>query len=227
MVTAWMWDALVVLVLVVCAVLGLKKGFIRSISRVVSFLLALIITFLFGTQLEQWFQGTAAYAWLCERVAGWIALEPAVTNAASQNQNAAQSVGSGSLPKVIENLVSEQTAALEAGVNSVLTQLYHQVSVILFHILFFIVLWFVIKFLLKFATAILDKIARLPILSSINGLLGAAVGVVKGWLMVSAVCLLLMLFSGNATVAGWLKSVPDTYVMSVCYNQNILISIFQ
>lgn len=227
MVTAWMWDALVVLVLLVFAILGIKKGFIRSVSKVVSGLLALIVTLLFGTQLEQWFQGTPVYTWLCERIAKWIAIEPAIGNAASQNQSAAEVAGSGGMPKIIGNLVSKQTAAVEAGVNAVLGEVYHQIAMVLFHILFFVVLWIVIKFLLKFATAILDKIAKLPILSSLNRLLGALTGILKGWLLVSTVCLLLMLFSGNATVAGWIESIPDTYVMSVCYDQNVLISVFR
>lgn len=86
----------------------------------------------------------------------------------------------------------------------------------------FLVLFAIVFALLHIITAWLDLVARLPILSGINKLAGAALGAAEGFFIIWILCLLLTVFSGTLSGRSLIAQIQAVPWLSYIYNHNFL-----
>lgn len=140
-----MLDLIILLVLVAGLVVGLKRGFIVQVLHLASFIIALIVAYIY-------------YEPLAQKFVLWIPY-PGVTDA-------------GNLSIVIDSLDLDRT---------------------FYRVLAFAVIFFVVKIVLQILSSIFDFLAYLPVLKSLNKLLGAALGLVEYYLILFIVLYVLVL----------------------------------
>lgn len=140
-----MLDLIILIILAAGLVVGLKRGFIVQVLHLTSFIIALIVAYIY-------------YKPLAEKFVLWIPY-PGVTDA-------------GSLAIVIDRLDLDRT---------------------FYQVLAFALIFFVVKFALQILASIFDFLAYLPVLKSLNKLLGAALGFVEYYLLLFIVLYVLVL----------------------------------
>lgn len=140
-----MLDLLILIILAAGLVVGLKRGFIVQVLHLTSFIIALIVAYIY-------------YKPLAEKFVLWIPY-PGVTDA-------------GSLAIMIDRLDLDRT---------------------FYQVLAFALIFFVVKFALQILASIFDFLAYLPVLKSLNKLLGAALGFVEYYLLLFIVLYVLVL----------------------------------
>lgn len=140
-----MLDLIILIILAAGLVVGLKRGFIVQVLHLTSFIIALIVAYIY-------------YKPLAEKFVLWIPY-PGVTDA-------------GSLAIVIDRLDLDRT---------------------FYQVLAFALIFFVVKFALQILASIFDFLAYLPVLKSLNKLLGAALGFIEYYLLLFIVLYVLVL----------------------------------
>lgn len=130
-----MLDLIILIVLLAGLIVGLKRGLIVQLMHIVSFVVALIIAYIY-------------YKPLAEKFVFWVPY-PGVTD-------------TGSLGVVIDSLDLDRT---------------------FYRVIAFAVIFFVVKFTLQIVASIFDFIAYLPVLKSLNRILGALFGVIEYYLL--------------------------------------------
>lgn len=89
-------------------------------------------------------------------------------------------------------------------------------------ILAFVLLFLIIFVLLHVLVAWLDLIARLPILSGLNKIAGAVIGLAEGLAFVWIACLVFTLMSGTETGLSIMRQVDASPWLSWIYDHNVL-----
>ncbi len=132
-----MYDALIIITLVLSFILGLKRGFVRTLYSMLSLVLATVIVYFLYDYFLKYFATSNAGKLISDYI--------------TSNYN---------------GIFSDKISALAVS------------GVALF------VLYFVVKLLLKFIIGMLEILAKLPLINTLNKFLGGAIGVVIGAILV-------------------------------------------
>lgn len=90
----------------------------------------------------------------------------------------------------------------------------------------FVLTYFVVKLLFGLCIKVIDKIMSLPILKSLNKLLGAALGGVKGVFIIWVIMSLMFLLKDLPFVSDINSAIADSYLTKWIYNNNFLFNLF-
>ena len=163
-------DIFMAAILLLALVLGVRQGFVQSLARV-----AIVIVALLGA------------AWLAQQLAEPAAkwLEPVLTVAVDDPSLAAAGLLEtfGFSGDVLDELVQSVTdKAQEMGqtlLTAVVSTVLHSVAYAVVYLLSFLLLLLVLRLLL----APLHLFTKLPVVHGVNAILGGALGLVKGTLL--------------------------------------------
>lgn len=185
-------DAGAILVILLLAVLGVKKGFIKSCVDFCGSLLALIGAGILSGPVATWIYGAFFRT----------ALEEKIT-AAVQGLGAADAVGAvfGDFPEVIQRALSAAgitegsvMAQLQngtAGVAQGITDALSPMLIGLIRVLVMLVLFVLLTVVIRALGTLLSGLFELPLLRSVNGILGAVFGALLGivflWVVLACV----------------------------------------
>lgn len=176
-------DLILVAVILISVIVGWKKGFVKSFMGLISFSASLILTWIFYKPAakflyDRFFLGT---------VSGYI-----------ENVFEKELGGSGQsladlfaeLPDIFTNFLNrfsstneatafftENTDATSAELSRFLAE---PIADTISGVVSFVVLFIVIFIAIKLATLLLDKVVKLPLLNSVNKLLGIILGALLG-----------------------------------------------
>ncbi len=214
--------ALIVLALLF-VFLGYRRGFIKSVIRLLGFVAALVAAVLISVPLSQWiydgFFHTQVETYITEK-AGEVAASSAGTLAEQVDGVIA------TLPQSAQDLLTMygvQTDGFEGAAQSVDTliptvmqRIVTPLCTAVLQLVVFLILFIVLFIAVRLVGALLDKVfTSLPIIKQANGLLGAVLGFAEGILMLLVVCSgvqLFMTFVADQTVFTT-SDIEQTYIM--------------
>ena len=213
-------DGVVILVALMFAVKSAKKGFVDCFFGFVSTILAVIAAFMFMKGLLTWTEGLFGLQDAIEnaligafgKVKGFdIDVSAAGIEAALEDKN---------LPSFLINAVVDAVGNNDVPIGTTLAMI---VGATLAEFAATLVAWFVIfliaKLLLKLVRKFLNSLIKsLPIVGSLNRLLGFIVGGIKGILIVCAVIAVIALIPA----AGLNAFFNETVIVRWLYNSNPL-----
>ena len=213
----YLFDIALLVLVLVCALLGKRRGLVRSLLGLVSGIIAAVCAI--------WLGGIAAQA-----VYDRFILEPIVTHisdAISLNASGTEIAEAwGTLPKMLQELLTgygfrpeELEGALAQSGTIVATQaaaLIEPVIVgalrIVFSIVFFLLLWLLLRLLVR----IIDGACRVPVIRGVNAFLGFLFGLLTGVLLAYLVATwsasIIKLFPGDSF---YHESVRQSWVVSL------------
>lgn len=179
-----LFDAALLLVVLIFAVLGARKGLVLSLCSCVAVVLALVGATMAADALTPVLAARAApmaEGFLQEQLQSLLL-----------SGSEALSAADGFLPHIILSVLegqdwSPQTAALLPEFTLAVTEAILRPILFLLSFLLILLVWY-------FISHALDLVARLPVLSTLNAFGGFLIGAVKGILVVMVVCLLLLTF---------------------------------
>ncbi len=185
---AYILDGIVLLVVAFCIWNGWRKGFIKALSRLLAFVVALLVA--------MWCSGPVAQAVYDGAVAPQVE-ETLLTNL---NDNALGSASAkadaalNELPEYVRNLLSNQGIATgqdvlnKVGATDNAPQLAERIEatvvapllVPVLEVLASFVLFLLASVVISFALGLLDKVFKLPLLRGVNRTLGIIPGIING-----------------------------------------------
>jgi uncharacterized membrane protein required for colicin V production len=228
----WIIDLIMVLLLILIVYASYRKGFLRSVLSLGGFLLATVVSFIFGKMLAEMLFDSMAKPWLTTLIDEQIV--------AGTNHNLAVVVDNmyqnlpgylsgplemllGSKEQVLANLQSALDGG-SVGLTDAIVGLLRPMLVALLSVLTIIILFLVCMIVIRIVDRLLIQVRRIPVIGTFDGLLGGLVGIVKAviWLvilvfLVKAVILL------SADGISWLNSgtVESSFLFKYLYHVDI------
>lgn len=180
-------DIIVLAVIGISAVVGLVKGFIKTVFGLTSLILAVVLTVLLTPSVSSYIiENTSFDEMISEKTIELLNLEENI-NMSLNDSEAIETLNGLELPgnvvdSMVENLTPQITRALD--VSNVTDYIGASVASMAVNALTFLVLFIAISIILNAIVTLLDLISQLPVLDQMNHIGGFAVGLVLGVLMV-------------------------------------------
>lgn len=213
-------DLVIVLTLLISGTMGLKKGLTSVIFKLVIFLASLIIAFLIYKPVANFImEKTGIDEWLTEKIAATL---DGTSISEGELLDVEQSNISKSVVELINKFVKEALNETKVNaVNYVSAKLaYYGIT-----ILTLIFLLGILRFVLACIKGIAEFIAKLPILNIINGAGGLVYGLLRGLIALYLLMAILSIISPMIESNFIIKSINDSKLGSIMYNNNILLNL--
>lgn len=215
----------VILILVVMALIGLKRGFIKTVFSLVSTIVALVMTALLSPLVSEWMQNSDTISqFFTGKVKETIPVEQTDT-ARKTDEEIIESLG---LPGYMEEtLLKNNTAViyneLEVKKNSIKEYIVAGIVSIVINAIAFMATFLIIRIALWLLCYFLDLVSRLPVLRQVNKIAGLAAGLFQGLLYVWIFCILLMVFGFGDFGTYVYDCINESSILTFIFDSNLLV----
>lgn len=231
-------DAGVIIVFVLTVIWCYRRGFVKAIFGLFSTLISVVLASVIGS-------------WLSELIYNSFIKEKIVTSVNDSVQNAVSTSASNLapngivLPEYLDNLLKmfgydsnslngdissvadNTTTAVANSVESAVAPIF--LAIISFVLM--IILFFVIRFITAKLSKLISKAMKLPVLSTVNRLLGGALGIIEAFVLVTFLAyltsiLIPLVSGGDISYGEFNDEASKTVFFTFFYDNNILTSFF-
>ena len=166
-------DIILIAIIIICAYLGHKRGFVRALCNIFSWIISIIVAFMTYKPIAEYITQSP--------VGVFIQGEMSKSVLASETDFS-------SFPEIFRK-------PLEAGINEAATTMSETLSSVIICIISVILTVILVKLLIKVILKVLNVFAKLPVIKQFNRLLGFVFGVVSGCFWVCIIVLALTYIS--------------------------------
>lgn len=218
-------------ILIVCTLIGVKRGFVHTVFTMFSLLIVILITGLLSPYVADYINGhTQIPAKINRKVEEEINLKEKINK---NGGNLIETIDKMEISEQIKDLIkdkgedaggsskektSDEIDKLADSVNRRITDLI--VSAIAYLFTFAVVLVIVIV-----AGLLLDIVAKLPGIKQANEILGAVVGLLQGYMIVSVLYVAAMAFAATDLGSAVIRMVGESPILTWFFDHNILVDI--
>lgn len=216
-------DIIVVIIVMVAIFLGYKKGFIKTLFSVLSFFIAVAITFTFykpvmkiikeKTGFENWLYGYLYEMNVDEKKHEEVSGEQLALSTSGENYI-------NSLPESVIDMIG-----LDEFKENAKAKVIEKIVEFVVKLLAIIIVYVISKLVLFILVLILDSIAKLPVLKQFNELLGLALGGILGFIQVYVVCAIITLIASLPALANVSAVIRNSLFAHIFYDNNLLLKI--
>jgi len=200
------FDVLVVLIISLSTFLGYKRGLVKVVSNLVSFILAVIIALALSKPIAKLvIEKTEFDDTISKKITETILPE---------------GVGENVLIQIPEGVPD---SILKQGTSTV-KEVSNTFSVKIVELVVLFVVYLIAKIILKFVTIIADLIAKLPIIKQVNDIGGLIYGVFSGF--ITCFVLLALLYMASPLLDEQItKDINNSSIASQLYHENLLLKL--
>jgi uncharacterized membrane protein required for colicin V production len=219
-------DILVIAIIGLCIAGGAMKGFVRTVLGLVNFILAIFLTNLLYPHVGRFLRGfDGLYNSLSTSIAGILGLDAIIESGA----NAAQSEIIAALPlpdAFKETLIANNNPIIHGalGASGISEYISGFLAGIVINVISMIAVFILIFIGLMFLTRLLDIIAKLPILNSLNKLLGAGIGAVWGLLLTWLILAVVVLYFSANTNTDMVNLLETSAIAKPLHESNFMLN---
>lgn len=213
-------DIVLVGALIIMALLGARKGLIGSLLGVVSTVLALVLVFTLAKPFSGWTNGLFGLGGALEKAFAGSFAKMDGMNLDISGAGVESALAEHDVPKIFRSFLLDRYAGADLPAGTTLAMLLGGV-VADWAIVFLcgVVLFFLTKLVFKLLRGVLNGVVnRIPILGSVNRLVGSLIGALKLILIISAVLALLTLIP----VLSIGEYISQSVILGALYNHNPL-----
>lgn len=223
-------DIAIVVALIIFGIIGLKKGFLKSIISIFSWAVCIVIAVLLAKYVAGWLNGIFNFSgFIGEKISGGLV---STNEFFTQTINTYQAGGKDALiaaiPQDINGLLAQLVKVVFSNSNVDMTSTETIANVVgssIGHICMVIISGILVFIVLKIAVALLsklfDKISKTKILGSLNKILGLVFGALKAALVVIVLnCVLVglsLIPAVNKTITPIIQD--NTHIEKFIYNK--------
>lgn len=206
-------DIILIALLLLAFFIGYKKGFVKSVWKIVALVLTIVLMLMLKTPVIKFLSGTDFASTVNTKISETVSLPQGGGVNIAENLN---------LPLFLQGEVNDQITTAQGStindtVNSSLTSLF-------ITIIACIGLFIIIRLILAAVFMIISAVTELPLIKGVNKLVGGLLGAVN---ILFIVYLLLAVMSLFAPADSKLfDEINNTYIVKYLYNYNILLQIF-
>lgn len=213
-------DIFLVLFIFIISYLNYKKGLIKVIFKIFSFLIALVISFVLFKPVSYFIINMTPLdeninSYVYNIVDNYIDHNYKETNKTDNTNSSLPSAVISYIDKTIENTSSTVQ-------NDIATEVTKNISSTIINILSFIIVYILARIILIFVNFVSDKISELPIIKQFNELGGLIYGILQSFLIIFIVLAIVSLFPfDNIQLA-----INNTILTLFLYNINPILWLF-
>lgn len=234
---AYILDVAVILLFVLAILIGIKRGFVKTVIRLVGCLLALVIAY----SLSGVIAGGAYDAFLAPTVKEQIVahVPSADTESLREGLDAVMEQLPGFVRNAVDNsigstdqIVNYLEGALSGDVESlaatVSDKVIRPVAVAMLQMICFFILFIVLMIVVIILSCVINKVFKLPLLKQANGVLGGILGAVEGvlWVLVAVTVIQLVASSSSADSLLSAQNLENSLLVSRLADINPITSMF-
>ncbi len=223
-----MMDLIVILILIIFAVIGYKKGLIQSIITLCSSIVALVLSFIVYPAINMILKLTPVYTGIYDGV--FKKVEEIDFGKGIQSQGNAIIENITWLPEFLTMQIknNNNTAMYELlGVKSIQEYISMYIANMIISMLAILITWFLLKVILVAVLRMLGSIIEhLPVISSFNHGGGLFFGLVKGILTLSVIGLIIPLFITLPAFQNISQSIETSILTKWMYDNNFILMLF-
>lgn len=212
-------DIIFAAVFVLCIFTGYKRGFVKSLTDLVSNLIAVLAARIISVKLapgifSAYFE-ESIYGTIKEKIA------PVGDGITQQAQEALSVIPDGFLSvagidksEVIGSL-SEQVNSGGADVaDALMTNIFLPIGTFILRIIIFVIAFVLCLLVMKLISMVLNKLAKLPVLKQANKAFGFVFGAVKGIIIVAVLCIICQIAAGFIGNETFVSAVSNSLLVS-------------
>lgn len=215
-------DLIIVGIIALCAILGYFRGLTKSLLKIVSFVLALVIAFVLfkpislliinHTQIDDNIQKDIE-----EKMVGFV-------DQTSGNVEEAMRENS-SMPEVMTKYIQEAVAENKGNTEEAAKQAAKSVADIIINAGTWILVFILARVILIFAKSILELIVKLPVIKQMDKIGGVFYGILEGLVIIYVAFAILSFVSPMFDSAEVLSAVNKAAIGGQIYNNNIILKL--
>lgn len=214
----WVVDILAVIVIIGFAMLSAKRGFIDCLFGLITTIVAFLIAILLLRGVMRWTNGLFGLQGVLQDGCGNALGKIKALNIDVSNDGLQASMEAKNIPNFLAKFVIKSVGDSEIPAGTTLaTILGAPLGKFATSLICFFALFLIAKILLSFLKRLLSSLVnKMPFVSSVNKLLGFLVGLLQGWLLISAVVSVL----GVLPVGGINDFFSRCFFMRLTYHYN-------
>ncbi len=208
-------DILLILVIALSAFIGYKKGFVKVIVKLGTFLIALVLAFLLQSSVAKF---------IGEDIGFKNTISTTVQNKLSDYAKSKEDDKKTDI-KMLEKTIDEINSAAEEKKAEVIQKWANNIADFILKGLSFIIIFFTVAIVMGIISLILNTVVKLPVLDTLNGVLGLGSAVI---LMVFRIMILLTIIyfmSPLEIVEPVINYINTSCITKLLYENNIIVSI--
>lgn len=212
-------DVITILIFLISIFIGYKKGFIKTGFGLLSFFIAIILTFIFYKPVANLIKEKTGFEnWICEYVYNFDVSKNDEDTDIDEQENEESYLDS--LPDNLSNIIG-----LDEIKENAKRTMSEKISEFVVKLLAIIIVYIVVKLGLLILVWILDLLAKLPVVKQCNEILGIILGAILGLTRIYLVCAVVTLIS-SLRIANVITTLINTSLIThVFYNNNLLIKL--
>lgn len=221
------WTDLVVIGIIVgFAVFGMRKGFILSVYRLISYVLSIFLAIKLYPFVSKFLTGTALYGNIKDYILKNLLLQQPDINSGAKTAAADAVVNNLQLPGFMKDFLIDKfpNPTDIVDVSGIMEKISNELTGIVINVISLAVLYILVRVILIFTKFILKGIAGLPLFKQLDKLGGFGLGAVEGFLTVYILLAILMIFSTSPRFEGVFKDIDGSLITGFIYNHNFIIS---
>ncbi|HCC06561.1 MAG TPA: hypothetical protein DEP72_00140 [Clostridiales bacterium] len=218
-------DVVVILVIAASCMLEYKRGFVKSIFKTFSFVIAIFVSWTVHPYVTEFLKNSFIYQWIKGGVGANLFKEAASGEIVSKEQQM-EIIDKLSMPDFFKNLIKDSEGIKNNDILNFLDfkeSIVNSVSNFCIGILAIIIVIIVTMVILRMTSTSLDIISKIPVIKEINEifgfLLGLVIGVIEVWL---SFIVMLLLFSTNQKMSFIFTEINNSVVAKLLYENNLL-----
>ena len=191
-------DIALITVILVFLIVGIKRGFIKELVSLIGFVVAFVVALFLSGIGSSFVYDTFVDGFVKDKVSSAVMqsvdneVDGVLVSIPDYFINAAEATGTD-----IEGVVKSNIgASVEETANSVAATVSKDVAkpVIgaLIRVILFIIIFIIVKILIDWIGRALDLVSRLPVIHSLNRVLGAVIGTARGVVTAAIICFVAM-----------------------------------
>lgn len=214
-------DLIIVGIILLSTFLGYKKGLIGVAFKIVSFVIAIVITLILYVPVSNL---VINHTGLDESIENAIVEKLSISNIEEEGELKKENTN---MPTVIVDYINNAIKdTVVTTQNSIVQSVARDLAINIVKIGVMIVLFLVVKIALLFAKAIIEGIAKLPILKQFNEIGGIAYGILRGVIVIYVMLVVVSLLIPVLHNDGILQTINETMLCKILYNNNIILKLF-
>ena len=223
-----MIDLIVILILVIFAVIGYKRGLIRSAITLCSSIVALVLSFIVYPAINMMLKLTPIYTSIYEGV--FKKIEAIDFGRGIQSQGNAIIENITWLPEFLTIQIknNNNTAMYELlGVKNIQEYISMYIANMIVSLIAILITWLLLKVILGTILKMLASIIEhLPVISSFNHGIGLVFGLLKGAITLSAIGLLIPVFIALPAFQNISQNIESSILTKWMYDNNFILMLY-
>lgn len=227
---AWL-DLLIIVLLLFSVIFGYKKGFILTLFSIGSYVVAFIFSRKYYGELTNWIKDRA---YITERVNEYISrnVELDIPNG---NNLTNLEVNNGittiinqenlKMPGFLQNFLInelEVQAIAQQTIEGIRNQIIDTLATLFLNVVSMIILFILIRWIIVFIGILINKVFELPVLGSLNHMLGGILGGIRGIFIIIIMLFILIPFSMTSPEGLVSISIEESYLVQFFLNNVVI-----